>query len=185
MAIQLFKNSRGKSMVNFDKTSCKTPAKWITKTLPPFARDARSTYRHSKRTQMTQTCDLRRHKSQVGFQGSLPPLPSPTSNLQLEINPRLNISKASSKDDDMTAYASDVALALGMDPDAANDPLALYETIHKRLLNNLELFAPHTNPSKLRNSGLQTMCEISVDAMGDIITHLRNRVNILYDEYLD
>lgn len=72
-----------------------------------------------------------------------------------------------------------------MDPDAADDPLALYETIHKRLLNNLELFAPHTNPSKLRNSGLQTMCEISVDAMGDIITHLRNRVNILYDEYLD
>ncbi|KAJ4854169.1 uncharacterized protein T069G_11148 [Trichoderma breve] len=46
-----------------------------------------------------------------------------------------------------------------MDPDAANDPIALYEAIHKRLLNNLELFAQHTNPSKLRNRGPQTMDE--------------------------
>lgn len=29
------------------------------------------------------------------------------------------------------------------------------------------------------------MCEIPADAMDDIITHLRNRANILYDEYLD
>lgn len=72
-----------------------------------------------------------------------------------------------------------------MDPDAANGLLALHEAIHKRLLNNLELFTPHTNPFKLRNPGPQTMCEIPADAMNDIITHLRNRANILYDEYLD
>lgn len=160
MLIQLFKNSRGKSVMNFDKKSRENPAKWFGLTTDSNAVEL-----------------VAKSKDHIFALAA--------SDLQLEINPRLNISKASSKDDEITAHASDVALAVGIDPDAANSLIALHKAIHKRLLNNLKLFAPHTNPSKLRNPGPQTMCEIPANAIDDIITQLRNRANILYNEYLD
>lgn len=71
MVIQLFKNSRGKSMVNFDKKSCKTPAKWFGLTTDSNA-------------------------VKLIAKSKDPTFALAASNLQLKINPRLNISKASS-----------------------------------------------------------------------------------------
>ncbi|KAM0258101.1 hypothetical protein ACHAQJ_004006 [Trichoderma viride] len=160
MCVQFFKNIRGKAMMNFSKKLRENAARWQGLTTDSDAVEA-----------------TENSKMDTDFLAGF--------DMAFENDPRFKGLASSSTADFEDAQYNDIVAALGLNPDIKHASATLAEAVHKRLVTDLESFAPSSNPAKLRNPDPPTSASLTDANIDELIVYLRRRANVQYDQYID